>query len=191
MFTFEEFCLIIAVGLFSTSASAQDYRSMVGTPVASQELSKFFAVLPDGTGLPAGQGTASEGQKIYAEKCAHCHGEHLEGSKDVGGPAIIGGRGSLSTKKPLKTVESYWPYTSTLYDYIWRTMPFDLPGSLTPDQVYSLSAYILSAGKIIDDKQVMDAKSLPKVVMPNANGFYDGADPDVVANRSYTSPGLR
>lgn len=92
---------------------------------------------------------------------------------------LTGGRGSLATDKPLKTVESYWPYASTLFDYIWRTMPFDQPGSLTPDEVYALSAYILSVGKVIDEKQVVDAKTLRKVVMPNAKGFFDGSGPEL------------
>jgi cytochrome c len=177
---FKEFCAALALCVLSvTSASANEKDMEIGTEVSADELAKFFAIEPNGTGLPAGQGTAEVGGKIYAEKCAHCHGEHLEGIKELGGPAIVGGRGSLASKKPLKTVESYWPYTSTLYDYIWRAMPFDQPGSLTADEVYSLSAYILSVGKIIDDRQVLDAKTLPKVVMPNANGFYLGSGPDL------------
>jgi len=184
MFMLKRLCVTSALGLLSLSAAAEDFHSNVGTPVSTAELSKFFAILPNGTGLPPGKGTAAAGEKIYADRCAHCHGARLEGLREVGGPPLVGGRGSLATDKPLKTVESYWPYTSTLYDYIWRAMPFDQPGSLTPDAVYSLCAYILSMGKIIDGKQVMDAGSLPKVVMPNVNGFYDGSDPDVEMNRS-------
>jgi len=183
MSMFKGLCATLAFGLLSLSAAAEDPLSNIGTPVSPDELSKFYAVLPNGADLPPGKGTASAGEKIYAERCAHCHGEHLEGSAEIGGPTLIGGRGSLATSKPLKTVESYWPYTSTLYDYLWRAMPFDQPGSLTPDDVYSLCAYILSMSKIIDEKQVMDAGSLSKVVMPNANGFYDGSDPDVEMNR--------
>lgn len=143
--------------------------------MSADDLNAFFAIEVDGTGLPHGKGTAATGKEIYAERCAHCHGENLEGSKELGGPRLIGGRGSLTTDKPLKTVESYWPHVSTLYDYMWRTMPFDQPGSLSPDDVYALAAYILSAGKIIDDKTEMNEKTLPKVVMPNANAFFDAS----------------
>lgn len=182
MSMFKVIFVVLALGLLSTAVIAEDPLTKAGTPVSPEELSAFFTVLPDGTGLPPGKGTSAEGKKLYAEKCAHCHGEHLEGIKELGGPTLVGGRGSLATDKPMKTVESFWPYTSTLYDYIWRAMPFDLPGSLTPDEVYSLSAYILSISKIIDEKEVMDAQTLPRVVMPNAKGFYDGSDPDVAQN---------
>jgi cytochrome c len=164
--------------LTAISVQADQTGIDVGTPVSADELKKFFAIPPDGTGLPEGQGTAAAGQQIYAERCAHCHGEHLEGSKEVGGPTLTGGRGSLASAHPLKTVESYWPYATTLFDYIWRTMPFDQPGSLSPDDVYALSAYILSVGKVIDDKKILNAQTLPKVVMPNANGFYDASKSD-------------
>lgn len=173
----------LALGLCATSAAAEQTidpaRADVGAPVSKDELKKFFVIMPDGEGLPAGKGTSAEGQKIYAERCAHCHGEQLEGIKEVGGPTLIGGRGSLATAHPMKTVESYWPYASTLYDYIWRTMPFDQPGVLTPDEVYALSAYILSKSNIIDEKQVMTAKTLPKVAMPNAKGFFAANGPEL------------
>ena len=115
-------------------------------------------------------------QQIFADQCAVCHGENLEGIRNPnlpqgGGPALIGGRGTLNTPKFKITVESYWPYASTLYDYILRAMPYTAPSSLKPDEVYSLVAYILGRGNIIDKKTVMDAKSLPKVQMPNRDGF--------------------
>lgn len=179
MSIFDRRVVAAAACLWSVSAAAQDIEFQIGTPVSSQELSKFFTVLPNGSGLPPGEGTAAAGRKIYAERCAHCHGDHLEGSKEVGGPALVGGRDSLASDKPVKTVESYWPYTSTLYDYIWRSMPFDQPGSLTADEVYALSAYILFVGGIVDEDQVLNAKKLPQVVMPNVNGFYDGSGPEL------------
>jgi cytochrome c len=152
-----------------------------GMPVSKEELSRYFAIQPDGKGLPPGSGTAKVGASLYAQKCAMCHGDKLQGVQAAGGPTLIGGRGSLTSDKPLKTVESYWPYTSTLFDYIWRAMPFTEPGSLTPDEVYSISAYILEQAKIIDGKTVLDAKSMPKIEMPNAKGFYDGRGPDLSA----------
>ena len=179
MSTFRGLCTAILFCLWPVLSHADDTEASVGTPVTSEELAKFFAIQPDGATLPPGQGTSAAGREIYAQRCAHCHGEHLEGIKELGGPVLTGGRGSLATDKPLKTVESYWPYASTLFDYIWRTMPFDQPGSLTPDEVYALSAYILSVGKVIDEKQVVDAKTLRKVVMPNAKGFFDGSGPEL------------
>lgn len=170
-----------ALVAFAIPAGAHAADGGHGTPVSKEELSRYFAIQPDGEGLPPGSGTAKVGAGLYAQKCAMCHGDKLQGVQAAGGPTLIGGRGSLTADKPLKTVESYWPYTSTLFDYIWRAMPFTEPGSLTPDEVYSISAYILEQSKIIDDKTVLDAKSMPKIVMPNANGFYDGRDPDLSA----------
>lgn len=152
-----------------------------GTPVSKDQLARYFAIQPDGEGLPAGSGTAKAGAGLYAQKCAMCHGDKLQGIPSTGGPALAGGRGSLASSKPLKTVESYWPYASTLFDYIWRAMPFTEPGSLTPDEVYAISAYVLERGGIIDETAVLDAKTLPRIAMPNAKGFYDGRGPDLSA----------
>jgi len=162
---------------FSAQVQARDGDD-IGTPATEAELSAFFAIPPDGEGLPPGSGNAAQGSAIYAEKCAMCHGEKLEGIYDTGAPPLTGGANSLATEHPLKTIQSYWPYATTLYDYIWRSMPFHEPGSLTADEVYALSAYILSVGKIIGEDEVMNAQSLPKVKMPNANGFYVDPGPD-------------
>jgi S-disulfanyl-L-cysteine oxidoreductase SoxD len=152
-----------------------------GTTPTPAELSRFFAIPPDGTGLPPGQGTAAQGQKLYQEQCAFCHGEKLEGvlTPEYRGDKLIGGRGSLGGPTPIKTVESYWPYATTVFDYVKRAMPIVAPGSLSDDQVYSVAAYILSEAKIIGPDEVMDAKSLPKVQMPNRNGFYRDPRPEL------------
>ncbi len=160
-------------------ARAQDVDREIGTAVSAEELGKFFAIQPGGIGLPAGSGTAAEGREIYHQKCFYCHGENLEGYYEAAGPALKGGRGTLTSDKPQKTVESYWPQASTLFDYTWRAMPFDQPGSLTADEVYALVAYILAEGGIVDENARMDAETLSKVVMPNADGFYDGSGPDL------------
>jgi cytochrome c len=94
----------------------------------------------------------------------------------AGGPALVGGRGSLTSAKPVKTVESYWPYATTLYDYVWRAMPFQAPGSLNADEVYAVSAYILQKSGVIDENTTLDPKSLPKIEMPNAKGFTTAGD---------------
>jgi cytochrome c len=149
-----------------------------GAPASEADIKAWDKdVRPDGMGLPAGSGTYKAGEQIYGEQCASCHGLKLEGIRDPnlpqgGGPALIGGRGTLNTTHFKQTVESYWPYASTLFDYITRAMPYTAPGSLKPDEVYSLVAYILAEGNVIKKTEVMDAKSLPKVQMPNKDGFY-------------------
>ncbi|MGA0533306.1 c-type cytochrome, partial [Hansschlegelia sp. KR7-227] len=115
--------------------------------------------------------------------CAACHGEKLQGIATAGAAALVGGRGTLATPKPVKTVESYWPYATTLYDYVWRAMPFSDPGSLTPDEVYAVTAFILAKGGVIPEDATLDAKSLPKVEMPNARNFYDGRGPELESYR--------
>jgi cytochrome c len=138
-------------------------------------------VQPDGRGLPAGSGDAAKGQKIYALTCVACHGDKLQGipAKGIGGDKLLGGRGTLASKSPVKTVESYWPYATTLFDYVKRAMPFNAPGSLSDDEVYSVVAYILSEAKIIKSDDTMNASTLPKVAMPNHGGFEPDPRPEV------------
>ena len=144
-------------------------------------MSKFFSIPPDGRGLPPGSGNAGKGAQIYAGACAACHGEKLEGNpaKGIGGDKLLGGRGTLASKTPVKTVESYWPYATTLFDYVKRAMPFNAPGSLSDDDVYSVVAYILSEAKVIQATDTMDAKTLPKVAMPNRDGFEPDPRPEL------------
>jgi len=116
------------------------------------------------------------GEQIYKQQCARCHGPKAEG--DIG-PVLVGGQGTLRTARPLKTVGSFWPYATTLWDYINRAMPFDKPGLLKPSEVYAVAAYILNLNGIIGEGDVMDAKTLPKVRMPNRDGFVPDPRPDV------------
>jgi S-disulfanyl-L-cysteine oxidoreductase SoxD len=151
------------------AAPAADTRLGIGRAATPEEIAGWdIDVRADGQGLPPGRGSVSEGQKIYAETCAGCHGQNGEGK-----PAdpLVGGFGTLATEKPVKTVGSYWPYATTLFDFVRRAMPFNAPQSLTPDQVYAVSAYILYLNKIVAADTVLDAGSLPKIVMPNRNGF--------------------
>jgi mono/diheme cytochrome c family protein len=141
----------------------------LGREVTPEEIAAWdISIPPDGSGLPPGSGNAAEGETVYNAKCAGCHG--VEGVK---GPAdrLVGGTGSLASKKPIKTVGSYWPYATTLFDYIRRAMPFSAPQSLSNDEVYALSAYLLCLNNIIDPEARMDAKTLPQVKMPNRDGF--------------------
>jgi cytochrome c len=125
-------------------------------------------VRADGAGLPAGSGSVAEGQAIYRARCLACHGEN--GEKGTA-PRLAGGQGTLATKAPVLTVGSYWPYATTLYDYIHRAMPLDSPQSLTPSEVYAVTAYTLHLNGIVKADAVLDAASLAAVRMPNRDGF--------------------
>lgn len=154
----------------------------VGQPATEEQIARIdIDAMPDGRGLPPGQGTYAEGEQVYSRTCAACHGADLEGNKDIGAPKLIGGRGTLTDAKPVKTVESYWPYASTLFDYVHRSMPMDAPGSLSADEVYAVSAYVLGRADIISDDPdtTLDAGTLAEVEMPNADGFVSDPRPDV------------
>jgi S-disulfanyl-L-cysteine oxidoreductase SoxD len=133
-------------------------------------------VAPDGRGLPAGSGTAVQGKAVFAARCASCHGAKGEGGD---GPALVGGKGTLATAAPKRTVGSYWPYATTVWDYVNRAMPFNQPGTLSYDEVYAVSAYVLFLNEIVGETQVIDAHSLPLVRMPNRDGFVPDPRPDV------------
>jgi cytochrome c len=127
-----------------------------------------ISIDPSGAGLPAGSGTARSGAAIFAAKCAGCHGETGGGKPN---DQLVGGQGTIATDKPVKTVGSYWPYATTLFDYIRRAMPLPQSKSLESDEVYALAAYILAQNKVIGEDHVIDARTLPQVRMPNRDGF--------------------
>jgi cytochrome c len=137
-------------------------------------------VLPDGRGLPSGSGTAAGGKDAYIKRCLTCHGPTgTEGPQDV----LSGGQGSLKAatpaSRPLKTVGSYWPYATTLWDYIRRAMPFDHPGTLSTEEVYGTTAYVLYLNGIVGEHDVLSETTLPQVRMPNRDGFVPDPRPDV------------
>lgn len=157
--------------IFSTALCGQQQPYGFGRPAPADDITgRNITVLPDGTGLPAGAGDAAKGRQIFEVRCVLCHGKNGEG-KQGQYPALQGGLGSIGTAKPKKTVGSYWPYATTVWDFIHRAMPFNQPRSLTDDQVYSLTAYILFLNKIVGETEEMNAKTLPAVRMPNRNGF--------------------
>ena len=164
---------LILSGLFCVAASAVFAAEAphFGVPADPARIKAWdISILPDGSNLPAGKGSVKEGADIYTAKCVMCHGPNGEGK-----PAdrLTGGIGTLNTPAPVKTVASYWPYATTLFDYIRRAMPVNHPHSLDDHEVYSLVAYILSIDGIVKKDAVLDAKSLPKIRMPNRDGFID------------------
>ena len=165
----------------TVTLSAQSPRYQIGRPPTPEEVRELgSAIAPDGTGLPAGSGTVAAGREIFAAQCARCHGPNGEG--DIGA-RLVGGQGTLATPRPLKTVGSFWPYATTLWDYINRAMPFDRPGLLQPPEVYAAVAYVLNLNGIIESDRVIDATSLPKVKMPNRDGFVADPRPDIPKER--------
>jgi mono/diheme cytochrome c family protein len=165
--------LLVLAGVLA----AQSPKYGVGHPATPEQIRELgSAIAPDGTGLPEGSGTVAAGRAVFANRCSKCHGEKGEGAV---GPPLVGGQGTLATAKPLKTVGSFWPYATTVWDYTNRAMPFDQPGLLKPAEVYAVVAYVLNLNGIIGADQVMDAKTLPKVKMPNRDGFVADPRPDV------------
>jgi len=166
--------LLLVLAGFTAFAQGPKYGvGKPATPEVIKATDQFMA--PDGKGLPAGKGTAAEGRDIYSRRCARCHG--AQGQGDEEGP-LVGGKGTLNTAKPLKTVGSYWPYATTIFDYVHRAMPFDNPGLLDTNQTYSVVALILHMNGIIGEKDEMNAQTLPKVKMPNRDGFVKDNRPD-------------
>ena len=164
-----DFALVAFVSMLTTAAVAQAPK--LGTPVSEAEIAAWnIEIAPDGLNLPAGSGTAAQGEKIFAEKCQACHGERGAGKPN---DQLVGGFGTLTTpdKPAVKTVGSFWPYATTLFDYTRRAMPWTAPKSLSDADVYAVTAYILMLNGIINPDAIMDANSLPKVAMPNRDGF--------------------
>ena len=167
--------LLVAAGASPVSGQLPTYG--VGRPPTAEEVKAWdLTIPPDGQDLPPGSGTAALGRSIYAERCAACHGEKGEDPKYS---RLAGGRGTLTTDKPLLTIGSFWQYAPTLWSYIRRAQPFDDPGSLTPDQAYAVTAYLLHLNGIIGEQDVMNAQTLPLVKMPNRDGFVPDSRPDV------------
>lgn len=155
----------------------------IGRAATPQELSRFaaFSVRPDGRGLPAGRGTAVGGKAVYVAKCAPCHGPTGKEGGKTGNRMVP----PLVDTRPFKvgvtnaTVGNYWPYSTTIWDFIHRAMPFNHPGTLSNDEIYAVTAYLLHANGLIGERDVVDAQSLPKVRMPNRDAFVPDPRPDV------------
>ncbi|AXI47214.1 MFS transporter [Sulfitobacter sp. SK012] len=160
--------LVAALGLIASPALAE--KLGLGRAALPEEIAAWDGdVSPDGKGLPAGSGDAIDGEEIFATQCASCHGDFAEGIDNW--PKLAGGAGTLDHDDPLKTVGSYWPYLSTGYDYIKRSMPYGNAGTLNDDEVYAILAYILYSNDLIDDDFVLSKETFFDVEMPNAAGF--------------------
>lgn len=179
MATADRLIAFLVLASCSATALAQSPASGVGRPATPDEIRAIdIDVTPDGHGLLPGHGSAAAGKAVYAARCVTCHGATgKEGPQE----ALAGGMGSLATPKPIKTVGSYWPYATTVWDYVHRAMPFDHPGTLTVDDVYSVTAYVLFLNGIVRENDVLDETTLPKIAMPNRNGFVPDPRPDVAS----------
>lgn len=177
------------LGRDAPAVGAQDGRpgrfGYGSVPTPQQIAGWAIAVRPDGQGLPAGHGTVDRGADVYADQCASCHGTFGEGE---GRYPKLAGDSSLTSEQPTKTIGNYWPYATTLFDYINRAMPFQAPHSLSPDDVYAITAYILNLNNIVGSDFVADQDSLANVTMPNRDGFAlvdprpDTTDPACMSN---------
>jgi cytochrome c len=170
------------LALAQTSGAAE--RMGFGRPISQQELAAWdIDVRPDGAGLPPGSGSVAQGKQVYGNQCAVCHGDKGEGRAVAGAAGgfdrLVGGAGTLNTSAPVMTVGSFWPYATTLFDYVRRAMPFTAPQSLTADEVYAVCAYVLFLNGIVPENTVLDATSLPQIRMPNRDGFTGDPRPDV------------
>jgi S-disulfanyl-L-cysteine oxidoreductase SoxD len=168
--------LVTAVVLFCATASAQE-RLGIGRTATPAEIAGWnIDIGRDGSNLPPGNGSVARGRTVYAEQCAACHGAEGQGGL---GDRLVGGQGTLATAKPVRTVGSYWPYAPTLFDYIRRAMPQNAPQSLSSEDVYAVSAYVLNLNGIVPADAVLDAKTLAAVKMPNRDRFVGDPRPDV------------
>ena len=141
----------------------------LGMPMSHDEVAKWdLTIFPDGRGLPPGHGTAKEGRQIYERQCASCHGDEGQGAT---AEELVSEPTPPTVDNPSKAIGSYWPFAPTIFDFIRRGMPPAAPGSLSADQIYAVTAYLLAANKIIGETDEINAETLPKVKMPNRDGF--------------------
>jgi len=165
-----------AIAMLGWAVHAEE-RYGIGRVATSAEIAGWnIDIGRDGANLPPGSGSAERGKVVFTEQCAACHGDNGQGGV---GDRLVGGQGTLASAKPIRTVGSYWPYASTLFDYIRRAMPQNAPQSLSNEDVYAVAAYVLSLNGIVPADAVLDATSLAAIKMPNRDGFVSDPRPDV------------
>ena len=164
-------CLAVLAAALGCGLACAESPNL-GRPIEPRDLAGWdISVLPDGVGLPAGSGTPAQGERIYAEKCVACHGEDGKGAAGLPLSPLFGGGKITDISAGMKTIANFWPYATTVFDFIRRGMPWTQPRSLTDDEVYALTAFILAKNKLIGETDIMNAETLPKVRMPNRDGF--------------------
>ncbi|QAU45821.1 c-type cytochrome [Bradyrhizobium guangzhouense] len=174
-----EICGAVLAILFCASASTGRAQTPygIGRPATAAEIAGWnIDIGRDGSNLPKGSGSVRRGREVFAQQCASCHGDGGEGGV---GDRLVGGQGTIGTPKPIRTVGSYWPYAPTLFDYIRRAMPQNAPQSLSDEDVYAVSAYILNLNGLVGADATLDARSLAAIKMPNRDKFVGDARPDV------------
>lgn len=169
--------VVVGLVLVAGAAGAQQRYGIGHSATPAQVSAWNLDVFPDGRNLPAGQGSVIRGREIFVAQCAACHGERGEGSKI--GDRLVGGQGTLATATPVRTVGSYWPHATTLFDYVRRAMPLNAPQSLSNEEVYSVAGYVLFLNGLLAPDAVVDAKALTVLKMPNRDGFIADPRPDV------------
>ncbi|PPB79729.1 cytochrome c [Albidovulum inexpectatum] len=165
--------LKLALSLAAVMAASPVWADKLGLgrPAVPEEIEAWdVVVLPDGRGLPEGSGDVSTGEEVFAEKCAMCHGDFAEGIDNW--PVLAGGQGTLTDRRPVKTIGSYWPYLSTVWDYIHRSMPFGAAQTVTPDETYAITAFLLYSNGLVDEDFVLSKENFTEIHLPNENGFY-------------------
>jgi cytochrome c len=179
--------LLTFSGIGSADAQSSSAKPRFGKPIAEADIAAWDIDVrtSDGKGLPAGKGSVAEGKAIYAARCVACHGDDAKGGPMYG--TMVGGIGSFTSNARVLTPGSMYPYAPILFDYVRRTMPMDAPQSLSNDQVYALTAYSLNLNGLVAGDAVMDAQSLPKIMMPNRDGFIQDDRPDTRATRCMTN----
>jgi cytochrome c len=168
---------LVALSLVNMAAAEAQARYGIGRTATAAEIAGWnIDIGPDGRGLPQGSGSVTHGREVFEQQCAACHGDKGQGGV---GDRLVGGQGTLATSNPVRTVGSYWPYATTLFDYIRRAMPQNAPGSLSNEDVYAVSAYILYLNGLLSADAVIDARAMAAIKMPNRNGFVGDSRPDV------------
>jgi mono/diheme cytochrome c family protein len=164
-----ELAFVTVAGATWLACAAAQEGPRLGVPATPEQVAGWdLSIGPDGAGLPPGSGTAAAGKTVYDAKCLACHGAEGAGRPN---DQLVGGQGTLREAAPIRTIGSYWPYATTVFDYIRRAMPYVTPHSLTADETYAVTAYLLALNGVIEQNAVMDATTLPKVVMPNRDNF--------------------
>jgi S-disulfanyl-L-cysteine oxidoreductase SoxD len=169
MSTLKRILFVTSLLLATTTNLSRAETPHLGKPLDEASIAEWdISILPDGTGLPKGSGTSAQGASVFAEKCAACHGDNAKGGAAA---ALVDDRKLVGISASQKTIKNFWPYATTVFDFIRRAMPFTAPRSLSDDEVYALTAYILAENKLIGANETMNAETLPKVKMPNRDNF--------------------